>query len=318
LDTEGIRAPEYSGLTDSTWRDNRLATFAILPADATIILINSEDDSAAREVLPIVMLAYQQSELAASSTSQLSTRIFFVYTRVDMNDTKKLVNNIQAMFIDITNNTMKLQKSNEGQDDQKANQILFRDFRVKAVNGDVGGKESDIKFLGKLKKSDTPPDDVPDVDYGESIVQLNEYIYSRVVSKNSDGHQWKARTLGSFASYLDSIWQCILSADFTLSFKSVMERMMYDKLQAYCMKQRTKLAHLFSTKYDEIEKCINDEQLPNQRKISKQQEKEICEDKIQQYQLKLFQSVEVQAKQINNEVLQELKDEVCKLSRIST
>lgn len=313
LDTEGIRAPEHGISTDSTWRDNRLATFAILPADATIILINSEDDSAAREVLPIVMLTYQQSELAVSSTAQLSTRIFFVYTRVDMNDTKKLVNNIQEMFIDITNNTVKLQQSNKGQDDPKANQFLFRDFRVKAENDDIGGDESDIKFLGKLKKSDAPPGDVPDADYGKSIVRLNEYIYSRVVSKTSDGQHWRARTLGSFASYLDSIWQCILSADFTLSFKSIMERMMYDKLQVYCMKQRTKLAHLFSTKYDEIEKKINDEQLPEQQKIIEQGEKKMCEEKIRQYQLQLFQMVDVQANQINKEVLQELENEVCML-----
>lgn len=314
LDTEGIRAPEHGTSMDSTWHDNRLATFAILPADATIILINSEDDSAAREVLPIVLLAYQQSELAASTTAQLSTRIFFVYIRVDMNDTKKLVNNIQEMFIDITSNIMELQGSNKGQVDQVANQISFRDFRVKTENDEIGGKKSDIKFLGKLKKSDTPPDDVPDSDYGQSIIELKEYIYSRLVSKTSDGQQWKARTLQSFLSYLDSMWQCILSADFTLSFKSVMERMMYDKLQAYCMKQRTKLARVFSMKYDEIEKSINDEELPDQQAIIEQGEKKICEDKIRQYQSQFLKKVEIRADQINGEMMQELRDKVCKLS----
>ncbi|CAF0976420.1 unnamed protein product [Didymodactylos carnosus] len=133
LDTEGIRAPEHTGSADSTWRDNHMATFAVLPANATIILINSEDDSAARKVLPTVMLAYQQSKLTASSTVQLSSRIFFVYTRVDMNDTKKLVNNIQAMFIDLKNNASKLQDG-RNQDDQNINRMLFCDFRVKAEN----------------------------------------------------------------------------------------------------------------------------------------------------------------------------------------
>ncbi|CAF3310766.1 unnamed protein product [Rotaria sp. Silwood2] len=311
LDTEGIRAPEYTGLADSAWRDNRLATFAVLPADATIILINSEDDSAAREVLPIVMLAYQQSELAASTTSQLSTRIFFVYTRVDMNDTKKLVNNIQAMFIDLKNNAGKLQKDSGSQDNQIGNYVLFRDFRVKAENGDVGGKESDIRFLGKVKKSDVPPDDVPDTDYGDLVTQLNEYLYTRVVSRSSDGQQWKARELSTFVPYIDSIWQCIMSVDFTLSFKSVMERLTYDKLQAYCISQRTKLASLFSQTYDEIETKIIGEQLPDQQtRINEQQQSDYCRKKIGYYQAELSRMVDVKAAEINKQVLEDLKDEV--------
>ncbi|CAF1278411.1 unnamed protein product [Rotaria sp. Silwood1] len=90
LDSEGVRAPEFSGSEGATWRDNRLATFSILPADATIIMINNEEDTAAREVLPIVMLAYQQSELAAKSTNQLKTKLFFVYTRIDTNEKKSI------------------------------------------------------------------------------------------------------------------------------------------------------------------------------------------------------------------------------------
>jgi hypothetical protein len=93
-----------------------------------------------------------------------------------------------------------------------------------------------------------------------------------------------------------------------------MERMIYDKLQVYCMRQRTKLAHLFSTKYDEIEKSFNNEQLPDQRTINESDEINMCEDKIRQYQSQLSQMVEVQADQINKEVLKELEDEVFKPS----
>ena len=310
LDTEGIRAPELTGLADSKWRDNRMATFAVLPADATIIMVNSEDDSAVREVLPIVMLAYQQSELAASSTSQLSTRMFFVYTRVDMSDTKKLVNNIQAMFMDVTENARKLQKGPEISDDRKGNAMLFRDFRVKANDGDIGGKDSDIKFLGKVRKSDMPPDDVPDTDYGKLAIQINDYIYRRVVSKSSDGQQWRARELRAFAPHLDAIWQCIVSVDFTLSFKSVMERMTYDQLQTYCVSQRTELARLFSKAYDEIEVKIIGEKLPDQ-KHSKQQEEELCAKTIQKYQAQLSRAIDTDATAINERVLQELNDRVC-------
>ena len=44
LDTEGLRAPEFFGEDWSIWKDNRMATLAILSADATIITTVNEDE----------------------------------------------------------------------------------------------------------------------------------------------------------------------------------------------------------------------------------------------------------------------------------
>ena len=59
LDTEGTRAPEYHGLEGSDKRDNQMATLSILLADATIIVNPGENDAAIKEILPIVLMAYQ-------------------------------------------------------------------------------------------------------------------------------------------------------------------------------------------------------------------------------------------------------------------
>ncbi len=71
---------------------------------------------------------------------------------------------------------------------------------------------------------------------------------------------------------------------------------------------------MFSTAYDIIEKKIIVEQLPDQQtEISQQQERDICMKKTERYQSELSQLVDVEATKIDKEVLQHLKDEVCRL-----
>ena len=243
LDTEGVRAPEFSGLQGATWRDNRLATFSILPADVTIIMINNEEDTAAREVLPIVMLAYQQSELAARSTNQLKTKLIFVYTRIDTNEKNKLSGIAQSLCLELRKVAADLEQSQpHSTADQLFASELLHDFRTE-----------DIQFLGKLKVRDKPPEDIPEFDYGHDIVKLNGYIHERLTNSSS---LWQARPLSKFAEYLDAIWQCVQTVDFTLSFRTVLERWAYEDLQAYCRDMYGKLASLYSSEYDKLEPII--------------------------------------------------------------
>ena len=248
MDTEGVRAPEFSGLEGATWRDNRLATFSILPADVTIIMINNEEDTATREILPIVMLAYQQSELAAKSTNQLKTKLIFVYTRIDTNEKNKLSGIAQSLSLELRRAAADLEQSqrrsvSEPQtEDRPLASELLSDFRTE-----------DIQFLGKLKVRDRPPDDVPEFDYGYDIVKLNTYIYDRLIKSSSS---WRARDLSKFAEYLNVIWQCVQTVDFTLSFRTILERWAYEDLQEYCRDMYAKLASLFSSAYDKLEPVI--------------------------------------------------------------
>ena len=61
-------------------------------ADATIVVILGENDSAVKDILPIVLLAYKDS-----MGGRLSSMIFFVYNRVDTTLKDKLNGIIQVL-----------------------------------------------------------------------------------------------------------------------------------------------------------------------------------------------------------------------------
>ena len=50
-----------------------------------------------------------------------------------------------------------------------------------------------------------------------------------LVPRSSD-QQWKSRSLNEIFEYLQLVWLCIRSADFTLNFKTVVERAAFDQL----------------------------------------------------------------------------------------
>lgn len=92
MDTEGIRASERIGAEGSVWIDNRMATFSILPADATIILTKGESTVTINEILPIVVSAYLESEVAQHNQGQLPSTLLFVFNQVDLAEKSKLEN----------------------------------------------------------------------------------------------------------------------------------------------------------------------------------------------------------------------------------
>ena len=125
---------------------------------------------------------------------------------------------------------------------------LFRKFKLDASNS----KDSDVRILGNIKKSFTPPDDVPDPAYGEALAEFRQHIHNRVTSSD----KWKGRTLYEFCNYLDLVWKCIMSADFTLNFKTVMERQAYDKMNAELKQCERQLSEEYSAQFKTIETDI--------------------------------------------------------------
>lgn len=77
IDSEGLRAAEFSFLPDADRRDNILATCSVLPADGTILLNKGEVNQALEDVLPIVLYLYATIAL---STNQLPS--LFVWRRI--------------------------------------------------------------------------------------------------------------------------------------------------------------------------------------------------------------------------------------------
>ena len=79
LDTEGIRAPEFAGRQHAETRDNKMATMSIIPSDATIMMTVGDDDSAVKDILPIVMRAYESSSIAEESGVTVKPQMTILY-----------------------------------------------------------------------------------------------------------------------------------------------------------------------------------------------------------------------------------------------
>ena len=108
------------------------------------------------------------------------------------------------------------------------------------ILGAPNSSGSDVFVLGNVKEKFEPPGDIPDAAYGEALVQLREHIHQRV-TRSQDGTFWKSRSIAEFANYIEEVWKCISSANFTLNFASVVERMTFDKLDLEYKKIEAKL-----------------------------------------------------------------------------
>ncbi|CAF1508103.1 unnamed protein product [Didymodactylos carnosus] len=155
-------APQYKDSEDAVQKDNRLVSFAALLADATIVLVKGEQDKAVKDVLPIVMLAYQRSKLAETFGEELASMILGNSFRSLQNNGNDEIDNTEtANYSNITS---------------------FGDF-----SSDVGD------ILGEATEG-APPEDTPNTAYGLHVMELREYIHKRVTTSSSgiSGLPWKA------------------------------------------------------------------------------------------------------------------------------
>ena len=243
LDTEGTRSPEYHGLPGSEKRDNQMATLSILLADATIVVIPGENDAAIKEILPIVLMAYQGSKLAEINGGRRSSMLFFVYNRIDTTQKDKLGTIVQTLGTSL-NEAFNQVHSLTGKSNQSTKEELFRSFKLGVANS----SDSDVCILGNVKKEFEPPGDVPNAAYGDALVKFREHIHRRVTN-TTDGATWTSRTVAELFSYMELVWTCICSANFTLTFASVVERMVFDSLDSEYKKIEQKLV-------EEYRKCF--------------------------------------------------------------
>ncbi len=195
LDTEGTRSPEYHGLAGSEKRDNQMATLSILLSDATIIVIPGENDAAVKEILPIVLMAYQGSQLAEENGGRLRTRIFFVYNRIDTKHKHKLDNIIHTLGSSLHEAFSQVQNMTGNSSNLKS-ESPFTNFNLTSTNS---SPRSDVCILGNVNKQTKPPGDVPDEEYREGLIQFREHIHKRV-TQGEGGIRWQS-TLSVFRGY---------------------------------------------------------------------------------------------------------------------
>ncbi|KAL3674846.1 hypothetical protein V7S43_000771 [Phytophthora oleae] len=256
LDTEGIRAPEYIGTDDSVWRDNRMATFAILPADATIILTKGESTITINEILPIVLSAYLESETAQKNAGHLPSKLLFVFNQIDLAEKSKLENVVDTLMRELNENARKVEEIRLGihleeggqKTPHRSTSGVFHDLNV-----DVANEEgSDVRVLGTIKAESHPPRDAPLPDYGRRLLKLREHIHRRVCTEKS----WKGRNVEEFCEYITMVWKCIERSNFHLNFVAAYERINYDILVHKVDQCAQQLTSLYCTAFDAISKEI--------------------------------------------------------------
>jgi hypothetical protein len=261
LDTEGIRGPEYFGLKDAELHDNRLATFSVLPVDACIVMVANEEDSGLKEVLPMVMLAFKESAMAEEHGGQMQAKLFFVYRSVDTNDTNKLLMNQRKLQEDLRQASDEIANQQINEVEEGGSQVRqplstldsLQKFRI-----DSDEEKSDVKFLGNLKKSNVPPLDVPDDEYGNKVVKLRKYINNRVLHGGWESHGMKAWT-----TYLCMVWECIADANFELGFLTRIEYAHYHELQTKLARCRQIVGHKWLEELEILEGTIQGDNRSN-------------------------------------------------------
>jgi hypothetical protein len=255
LDTEGTRSPEHHSLPGSEKRDNQMATLSILLADATVVVTPGENDAAIKEILPVVLMAYQGSKLAEENGGRLSSRMFFVYNRIDTSQKDKLNSIVQTLGTSLHESFSQVQKLIGNSAHLKSESSPFRSFNLDTSNA----SGSDVCILGNVKEKFEPPGDVPDPAFGEALVEFREHIHRRVTHRREDGTIWRSRSIDEFSSYIREVWKCICSADFTFSFASIVECLTFDKLDFEYKTIERKLAEAYQDSFDSITKLMIEE-----------------------------------------------------------
>jgi hypothetical protein len=248
LDTMGLRAPEFFGREDREVQDNRLLAFAVLPADACVVMVANEEDNGLKEVLPMVMLAFKGSALAEANGGKIQSKLFFVYRGVDVNDVDKLGKNQRKLQQDLAEassaigDLMAYGTSNQGV--KPAINCLgpLNNFQIDCDNEEC----SDVNFFGNLKKGTRPPRDTPDWEYGSKVEELREYINERVL----DAGYWNAHELVDWKDYLGMVWKSITEANFELSFANLIDHANYQYLQTKISTSRQNMGRKWQDEFE--------------------------------------------------------------------
>ncbi|EGD78635.1 hypothetical protein PTSG_01613 [Salpingoeca rosetta] len=299
LDTEGVRAPEFTHMEKSNRRDGVFALIAFLLADTTTVVIPSENDRVVRELLPIVLDAYRDSKMAEAKGGQLSTKVVFVYNKMDsankdrmtaqteslqtslqeaedkvLNGDKYLFAELKAIEKGGSSDGPEQSRHEDKNDPPPSTQLFTRDLKCSLEDP----MQSDVHVIGQLKTGDYPPDDKPQDEYATAILQLRLYTHDRVTQQP----RWQARSLQDFKALTTKVWDCLDAAHFAVSFVSIVEKQAYARMTMGVTLYQKKLAKVFRETFEGIEtqvlaKSVSDDEELTEVQIMEQAEKWWCE-----------------------------------------
>ena len=244
MDTEGIRAPEFAGRKHSESRDNKMATMSILPSDATIMMTVGDDDSAVKDILPIVMRAYESSSIAEESGIAVKPHMTILYkvnnaTRDGFNSTLSerlaLIESLRqaediirevgvigdAMEDAVFNSVMSIHKLASKSEVRQGSVASFIQL---STGSDEADDKGNIKTIGQLKTSPNPPDDRPEHSYGTRVHEIRRFIHEQSKSR-------QPRKLSDWWQLVNDISGAMSTMDFNFSFKNAIQLRCYNQFK---------------------------------------------------------------------------------------
>ncbi|CAF4193189.1 unnamed protein product, partial [Rotaria magnacalcarata] len=237
LDTEGLRAPEFISMPGAEIRDNTLATFAVLPADATILLNKGEINQALEDVLPIVLYLYATSSLSMQLGGQIPSKLFFVYNQIDPSQPQKGMELLQDLTTRLHNVTDKIV---EVVSTEKTPFYGFQQCRLDLNNL----SNSDFRILST--NTNNPPINHPVHLFGEQSLSLRHWINQRVLNLTDD-RQWQPQSLKAMARYFEIVSEMIRQAPHIASVSTSLEIWANNRLNDHIEKLKHNISSIYHT-----------------------------------------------------------------------
>jgi hypothetical protein len=117
-----------------------------------------------KDISPIVLMAYRDSNLVEERGGQLSPMIFFAYNRMDTTQKQEKAANLEHLAVSLHEAGDQIGKTRDSVDVRSRN--LFHDFYFDPKDP----TNNDVRFFGKNLENYRPPKDVPDPFYDDSAV----------------------------------------------------------------------------------------------------------------------------------------------------
>ena len=200
LDTEGLNATELIGKVPAH-HDNELATFVVGLSDLTIVNLMGENEANFKDILPITVLALIRMQL-----SYAKPKCIFLHQNVaDMAARQCLAEGRNRLMKILDENAQKSAEQEGLTGEKKFNDVIDYDI------------ENDTHYMPGLFTS-LPP----------MSVVCSEYSKKAAILRNKITHEYSKKiqrflTLGEWSRKLKHIWDSLLTQNFVLGYKNVLE-----------------------------------------------------------------------------------------------
>ncbi|XP_077303268.1 up-regulator of cell proliferation-like isoform X2 [Lithobates pipiens] len=242
IDTEGLRAPEFSSLDGNSERDNQLATLVIGLSDITIVNISMENATEMKEILQIVVHAFLRlKEIGKKPSCQ------FVHQNVsDVSAHEKIMREKQLLLEQLDDVTKVAAKMENNTDVTQFCDIIKYD--IENHNWYIPGLWHGVPPMASISTG-----------YSEKVHELKMHLLECIKHKaHSD-----SCTINDFNEWIKSLWNAVKHEKFIFGFRSVLVANAYNQLCIAYSEQEWKFkkeAHSWMIKTENAIK--NDDQKP--------------------------------------------------------